>query len=122
GIAVALVEQGQPVLAAGFGVRGLADPRPVDAHTIFPIASHTKAFTSAILATLVDEGKLGWDDHVVDHLPGFQMWDEWVTREMTVRDLLVNRSGLGLGEGDLMLLPKTTFTPHELVAHLRYLK
>ncbi|HEY1752544.1 MAG TPA: serine hydrolase [Caulobacteraceae bacterium] len=122
GIAVALVEQGRPVLASGFGVRGLTDPRPVDAHTVFPIASNTKAFTSALLATLVDEGKLGWDGHVVDYLPGFQMWDEWVTREMTVRDLLVHRSGLGLGEGDLMLFPKTTFTPKELVAHLRWLK
>ncbi len=122
GMAVALVENGQVVLANGYGVRGLNDARPVDPHTVFPIASNTKAFTAAILATLVDQGKLGWDDRVIDHLPGFQMWDEWVTREMTVRDLLVHRSGLGLGEGDLMLFPKTTFTPRELVAHLRYLK
>jgi len=122
GMAIALVEGGRIALAQGYGVRGLVDPRPVDAHTVFPIASNTKAFTAAILATLVDDGHLGWDDRVIDHLPGFQMWDEWVTREMTVRDLLVHRSGLGLGEGDLMLFPKTTFTPKELVEHLRYLK
>jgi CubicO group peptidase (beta-lactamase class C family) len=122
GLAVAMVEAGQAVLARGYGVRGIDDPRPIDGETIFPIASNTKAFTAAVLATLVDEGALGWDDPVVNHLPSFQMWDPWVTREITVRDLLVHRSGLGLGAGDLMWFPKTDFTAAQLVAGLRWLK
>jgi len=122
GVALAVVENGAPVLAKGYGVRGLKDSRPVDAHTIFAIASNTKAFTAAAIATLIDDAKLSWDDRVTEKLPGFEMWDPWVTRELTVRDLLVHRSGLGLGEGDLMLFPKNDFTPAELVAHLRYLK
>jgi CubicO group peptidase (beta-lactamase class C family) len=74
----------------------------VDAHTLFQIASNTKAFTTAALAMLVDEGKLGWDDPVTKHLPWFQLSDPYVTRELTVRDLLTHRSGLGLGAGDLL--------------------
>lgn len=73
-------------------------------------------------ATLVDAGKLGWDDKVIDHLPGFQMYDPWVTREMTVRDLLVHRSGLGLGAGDLLMVPRGKLSRDEIIGRLRYLK
>lgn len=97
GMGAVIVEGGKVALARGYGVRRLGAPERVDADTIFPIASAGKAFTTADLALLVDEGRLGWDDKVVDRLPGFQMYDPWVTREMTVRDLLVHRSGLGLG-------------------------
>jgi CubicO group peptidase (beta-lactamase class C family) len=81
----------------GYGERRLGAPAKVDADTIFMIGSTGKALTAAALATLVDAGKIGWDDKVVDHIPDFQMYDAWVTREMTIRDLLVHRSGLGLG-------------------------
>ncbi len=74
----------------------------MDGHTIFQIASNSKAFTTAALAILVDEGKLAWDDPVTKHLPWFQLSDPYVTRELTVRVLLVHRSGLGLGAGDLL--------------------
>lgn len=122
GIAVAIVEDGRVVLARGYGVRRLGSPAPVDADTIFVLGSTTKAMTSAALATLVDAGKLGWDDRVIDRLPGFQMYDPWVTREMTVRDLLVHRSGLGLGAGDLLYVPKGDLTRAEIVRRLRFIK
>src|SRR5579871_850444 len=122
GMAIAIVENGQTTLAQGYGVRRLGEPAPVDAKTIFPTGSTGKAFTVAALATLVDAGKLSWDDKVTDKLPGFEMYDPWVTRQMTVVDLLVHRSGLGLGEGDLMFAPSSDITRAELVYRMRYLK
>ncbi len=122
GIAVAIVKDGHVVLAKGYGVRKLGEPAPVTAQTLFPIASNTKAFTTAMLAMLVDEGKIRWDDRVIDHVPGFQMYDPYVTREMQVRDLLVHRSGLGLGAGDLMFWPSTDLSPDEIVRRIRFLK
>ena len=102
GAAVAVVKDGRVVLARGYGVRRLGEAAPVDAHTLFQIASNTKAFTTAALAMLVDEKRLAWDDPVTKHLPWFQLSDPYVTRELTVRDLLTHRSGLGLGAGDLL--------------------
>ena len=122
GMAVAIVEDGKVVLAKGYGVRRLGAPAKVDADTIFMIGSTGKAFTTAALATLVDAGKIGWDDKVTDHLPGFQMYDPWVTREMTVRDLLVHRSGLGLGAGDLLIVPRGKLSRAEVVSRLRHIK
>src|SRR3954464_1540467 len=95
GAAVAVVKDGRVVLAKGYGVRRLGQRAPVDAHTLFQIASNTKAFTTASLAMLVDEDKLAWDDPVTRHLPWFQLSDAYVTRELTVRDLITHRSGLG---------------------------
>ena len=99
-----------------------ARPDPVDADTIFSTGSTGKAFTVAALAILVDQGKLSWDDKVIDHMPGFQMYDPWVTREMTIRDLLVHRSGLGLGAGDLLFVPRSDLSRAEIVRRLRYIK
>jgi hypothetical protein len=78
GIAVAIVEQGETTLAQGWGVRKLGEPARVDADTIFPTGSTGKAFTTAALATLVDQGRIGWDDKVIDHIPWFRMYDPWV--------------------------------------------
>lgn len=122
GMSVAIVENGAPTFVQGFGVRALGSPAKVDADTIFPNGSTGKAFTTAALATLVDAGKIGWDDHVIDHLPWFRMYDPWVTREMTIRDLLVHRSGLGLGEGDLLFVPRTTLSRRETVRRVAFLK
>jgi CubicO group peptidase (beta-lactamase class C family) len=122
GMAIAIVENDHVTFAKGFGVRAIGGSEPVDADTIFPTGSTGKAFTVAALGILVDEGRIGWDDRVIDHLPGFQMYDPWVTREMTIRDLLVHRSGLGLGEGDLLFVPRTNLTRAESVRRLRYLK
>jgi CubicO group peptidase (beta-lactamase class C family) len=122
GIAVAIVKDGKVVLAKGYGVRKLGDPTPVDENTMFAIGSNTKAFTTAALATLVDEGKLAWDDPVYQRLPGFVMYDPYVSHEMTIRDLLTHRSGMGLGEGDLLFWPQSTYTRDEIVYKLRFMK
>jgi len=122
GIAIAVVKDGQVIAARGFGVRKLGEPAKVDGKTLFEIASNSKAFTAAALAMLVDEGKLKWDDPVVKHLPDFQMYDAYVTREMTVRDLLTHRSGLGLGAGDLLWWPTTNFSTDEIIEKLRYIR
>ena len=122
GVAVAIVEDGKVTYARGFGVKQIDRPERVDADTIFPTGSTGKAFTVAALATLVDAGRIGWDDKVIDRLPGFQMYDPWVTREMTIRDLLVHRSGLGLGAGDLLFVPRTNLTRAESVRRLRFIK
>ncbi|KQV85391.1 serine hydrolase [Massilia sp. Root351] len=122
GIAIAIVKDGKVLAAKGYGVRKLGDPAPVTGRTLFEVASNSKAFTAAALAMLVDEGKLKWDDPVTRHLPGFQMYDSYVTGAMTVRDLLTHRSGLGLGAGDLMWWPTSTFTSDEIIERLRYIK
>jgi CubicO group peptidase (beta-lactamase class C family) len=122
GIAVAIVKDGATVLAKGYGVKRLNDPALVTENTLFGIASNTKAFTTAALAILVDEGKIAWDDRVQDRLPGFAMYDPYVSREITVRDLLCHRAGQGLGKGDLLWWPGTTFTRDEIVHRLRFLK
>lgn len=122
GMAIAIVKDGKVVAAKGYGVRKLGEPAPVDGKTLFEIASNSKAFTAAGLAMLVDEGKIAWDDPVTKHLPGFQMYDSYVTGEMTIRDLLVHRSGLGLGAGDLLWWPSTGFSTDEIIARLRYIK
>jgi CubicO group peptidase (beta-lactamase class C family) len=119
GIAVAVVKDGEVVLARGYGEREQGKPARVDEHTLFAIASNTKAFTSASLSMLADEGKLTLEDRVIDHLPWFRMSDPYVTREMRIRDLLVHRSGLGLGAGDLLFWPTTTYSNREVAERLR---
>ncbi len=122
GMAVAIVKDGKIVVAKGYGVRKMGDPAPVDEFTMFGIGSNTKAFTTASLATLVDEGKLSWDDPVYQRLPGFVMYDPYVSHEMTIRDLLTHRSGMGLGEGDLLFWPHSTYTRAEVIYKLRFMK
>ena len=122
GAALAVVKDGATVLAKGYGVRKLGDTTAVDARTLFGIASNTKVFTATALGLLVEAGKIEWDEPVIRYLPAFAMFDPYVTRELTVRDLLVHRSGLGLGAGDLLQWPPTTYTRKEIVHRLRYLK
>ncbi len=119
GIAVAVVKDGQVVLERGWGVREIGKQAPVDEHTLFAIASNTKAFTAASLSMLADEGKLSLDDRVVDHLPGFRMSDPYVTGQMRIRDLLTHRSGLGLGAGDLLFWPGSDYRNEEVVRRLK---
>ncbi|HMC91494.1 MAG TPA: serine hydrolase [Allosphingosinicella sp.] len=122
GIGAAIVRPGHPDFVRGYGVRRLGRPERVDADTLFSVASNTKAFTAAALAMLVEEGKLGWDDPVVKHMPDFALADPAATQMMTVRDLLCHRSGLALGAGDLMQFPKSDRTPDELLKALPHLK
>ena len=122
GAAIAIVENGKVTLARGYGVRKLGSAEAVGADTLFQIGSTTKAVTATALALLVEEGKIRWDDRVIDHLPGFRMYDPWVTREITVRDILVHRSGLGRGQGDLMFVPSTEISRADLVRRIQFLK
>jgi CubicO group peptidase (beta-lactamase class C family) len=94
GLAISVVKDGRVVFAKGYGVRELGKPEPVDTATLFAIGSTTKAMTAAAIGMLVDEGKVRWDDPVTTHLPGFQLHDPYITREVTVRDLLTHRAGL----------------------------
>jgi len=122
GIALAIVKDDAVVVAKGYGVRRLGDPAPVDAKTLFGIASNTKVFTATALGLLVEEKKIEWDAPVIRYLPGFAMWDPYVTRELTVRDLLVHRSGLDLGAGDLLWWPASTYDRKEIARRLRYIE
>lgn len=120
GVAVAVVKDGEVVFAGGWGEREVGKAGRVDGDTLFSIASITKAFTSASLSILADEGRLDMDDRVIDHLPWFRMADPYVTREMRIRDLLVHRSGLGLGAGDLLFWPPTDYSTREVVQRLAH--
>jgi len=123
GIAVGVVIDGEvrQVELRGETVAGSGEAIARD--TLFKVASNTKAMTAALLARQVDAGLLAWDDPVVKHLPGFRMHEDWVTREMQVRDLLIHNSGLGPGAGDLMLWPEpNSFTRDEVIAGLAHLR
>jgi CubicO group peptidase (beta-lactamase class C family) len=122
GAGVAIVRPGRAPLLRAYGVRTLGQAARVDAHTQFAIASNSKAFLTASLAMLVDQGKLGWDDPVTKHLPEFRMYDPAVTGMMTVRDLLVHRSGLPLGAGDLMQFPPSDRTAEDVLKALPYFR
>jgi CubicO group peptidase (beta-lactamase class C family) len=123
GIAVAIIKDGKVFHARGYGVRSLKTKQKVDENTLFGIASNSKAFTAAALGMLIDEKKLTWDTKVVSIIPDFKLYNDYVTAEFTVRDLLTHRSGLGLGAGDLMIFPNgTDFTLNDIIHNLRYLK
>ena len=121
GLALAIVKDGRVIVAKGYGVRKMGETAKVDDQTLFGIASNTKAFTATALGLLVEEGKLEWDAPVVKYLPWFQLSDPYVTREITIRDLLVHRSGLGLGAGDLLWWPTSTYDRKEIAKRLRFL-
>jgi CubicO group peptidase (beta-lactamase class C family) len=121
GIAVAIVKDDKVIFAKGYGVRELGRPEKVDENTLFAIASNSKAFTTASLAMLIDEGKIKWDDKVSQYLPEFQMSDLYVTRELTVRDLVSHRSGLDTFSGDLLWY-ETTYNSDEILRRVRFLK
>src|SRR5690349_20391363 len=121
GMAIAIVKDDKVVFAKGYGVREVGKNDPVDKDTLFAIASNSKAFTTASLAILVDEKKIAWDDKVSKYLPGFQMYDPWVTSELTIRDLVTHRVGLDTFSGDLLWY-ETTYTPDEILSRVRYLK
>jgi CubicO group peptidase (beta-lactamase class C family) len=102
GMAIALVHQDQLIYAKGFGVKKSGGTDPVDPHTLFPIGSTSKAFTSALIALLADEAKLRWEDPVVNHVPAFEMYDPWVTRAFMIEDLMAQHSGMSPYAGDLL--------------------
>jgi len=118
GLAIAVVKDDSLVFAKGYGVIEQGKPQRADEHTRFAIGSTTKAMTSASLAMLVDEGKLRWDDHVITYIPELQLYDPYATRDLTIRDLLTHRSGLG--SADLMWA-RWHYSFAEMIRRLRYL-
>jgi CubicO group peptidase (beta-lactamase class C family) len=121
GMAIAVVKDDRVVLAKGYGTRELGKDAPVDQNTVFAIASNSKAFTTAALAILVDEKKIAWDDKVSKYLPTFQMYDPWVTSELTIRDLVTHRVGLDTFSGDLLWY-ETTYTADQMLERVKFLK
>lgn len=119
GLSIAIVKDDKVVYAKGFGVRKLGESAPVDERTLFAIGSSSKAFTAAAVAILVDEGKVKWDDPATKYLTGFQTYDPYVTRELSVRDLLTHRSGLERGD---MLWYGTEIDRDEILRRTRFLK
>ncbi|MDP2541303.1 serine hydrolase [Tenacibaculum discolor] len=123
GIAVAVVKDGKVIHSKGYGVKSIKNKEKVDENTLFAIASNSKAFTAATLAILVDEGKLNWEDKVITYIPEFKMYNDYVTANFTILDLLTHRSGLGLGAGDLMFFPDgSNFTIQDVVSSFQYQK
>lgn len=119
GLAIAIVRNDEIILAKGYGVRTLSFPYPVNEETLFAIGSASKAFTCAVLATLADEGKLSWDDRAAELYPGFELFDPYATREITLRDLVCHRSGLSRGD---MLWYGTSFSRDEILRRVRHLE
>lgn len=117
GIAVVVIKDDKIVHSKGYGVTSVNSKE----NTLFAIASNSKAFTAAALAILVDEGKLGWNDKVVTHIPEFKMYDPYVTANFNIQDLLTHRSGLGLGAEDLMFFPDgSDFTIEDMLNSFQY--
>ncbi len=119
GLALAIVKDDSVIYTRGYGVRELGRPEPVTPHTLFAIGSASKAFTAALMAMLVDSGKVKWDDHVTQYLPWFQLYDPYATREMTIHDVLSHRSGLGRGD---LLWYASPLSRDSVVKAVRYLK
>lgn len=119
GIAIGVVHNDSVILARGYGVRTAGRPERVDEHTLFAIASDTKAFTGILMAMLVDSGRVHWDDHASAYLPDLALADPYVTRELTVRDLLTHRAGLA--RADLLWTGGYGYTTEQLLHRVRYL-
>jgi len=120
GAAVAVVQNGKAILLKGYGVRDVTKPSAVDENTIFQLASVTKTLTGAAAATVVDEGKLDWDTPIFNYLPEFVGYDPYMTRYLTERDLLAQRTGWPAYTGDA--LDSFGYDRAEILRRLRFFK
>jgi len=121
GMSVAIVKNGQTVFRKGYGLIEVGKDGKTDANSLYAIASNSKAFTSYMIAQLVEEGKLNWDDKVKKYLPYFELYDSWVSDEVTVKDLLCHRVGLGTFSGDVIWY-KSDLKSEEIIRRLKYLE
>lgn len=119
GMAIAIVKDGKVLLSKGYGVKEAGKDDLVDEHTLFAIASNTKAFVSAAISVLVAEGQLSWDDRVKEIIPDFELYDAYVSDQTTIRDLLCHRVGLGTFSGDMMWY-KSNLNVNQLIASLKH--
>ena len=94
GLAMAIVQNGKVVSERGYGVTDAKDAQPIDNHTVFRLASLSKAFAGALTGLMVDQGKFRWDTPVVDYVPWLRLSRPGAERELTVADLLSHRVGL----------------------------
>lgn len=123
GASIAVVKDGKIIHLKGYGVGSIETKKAVNENTNFQIASNSKAFTTAALSILEDEGKLKWTDKVKDYAPEFKMYNDYVTENFNIQDLLTHRSGLGLGAGDLMFFPDgTNFTIKDVLTSFQHFK
>lgn len=123
GVAVAVIKGGKVIHEKGYGIASKNANTKVNEHTLFSIASNTKAFTTMGLGLLVDQGKLSWTDKVIDYIPEFKMYDDYVTANFNIQDLVTHRSGLGLGAGDLLFIPAGgDYTIDDIIKSFQYQK
>jgi len=120
GISVGIVKDGKIIFSKGYGVLETGKMAVPDGNTLYAIASNSKAFTSAMMAMLVQEGKVKWDDKVKKYLPYFELYDPWVSNETTIRDLLCHRVGLGTFSGDIIWY-KSDLTAEDIIKRVKYL-
>ena len=119
GMAIAVVKDDKVVLMKGYGVKNINSKEPIDEHTIFGIGSTTKTFTAGLMGILVHEGKLSWDDKVIDHLPEFRLSDPYLTHHITIRDLLSHRTGI---ESNDKLWLGSNYNRDEIVRRIRFIE
>lgn len=119
GASIGIVKDGQLVFSGNYGVLEIGKDEKPDANTLYAIASNSKAFTSALIGMLVQEGKLDWNDRVQKYLPYFEVYDPWVSEHATIRDILSHRIGLGTFSGDNIWY-KTTVPASDLIRHYKY--
>ena len=120
GMTVGIVKNGELVFSKGYGQKEAGKYEAPDGNTLYAVASNSKAFTSAAIALLVQQGQLGWDDKVIDHLPYFQLYNDYVTQNTTIRDLLSHRVGLGTFSGDVIWY-RSDLTAEEVVKRIKHL-
>ena len=121
GVAVAVVKDGEIIHQKGYGIQSIDSKKKVNENTNFGIASNSKAFTATALAILVEDGKISWSDKVIKHIPEFKMYNDYVTQNFNIQDLLTHRSGLSLGIGDLMFFPDgSDFTINDIISSFQH--
>lgn len=122
GLAIAIVKDGDTVLSKGYGTQEVGKNRPVDEHTLFAIVNTTTSFTAAALAILVGEGKMNWNDRLIDLLPDFKTGNDLITRHTTVIDALTGRTGLGSDTDMLSILPHPDLTRADILGQMKQLQ
>ena len=120
GMAIAIVTTDSIIFNKGYGYANINNKTKVNEHTLFAVASNSKAFTASAIAILEEEGKLKWTDNVIDYLPYFKMYDDYTTQNFTIEDLLCHRSGLVTFSGDLLWYG-STLSSEEIIAAQQYL-
>lgn len=119
GASVGIVKDGKLVFTGNYGTLELGKKIKPNKETLYAVASNSKAFTTAIIGILVQEGKLDWNDKVKKYLPYFALYDSWVAEQATIRDILSHRIGLGTFSGDNIWY-KSTYSAEEIIKNIKH--